>query len=221
MSLIQRSWINIDCNHLAQYDNKLCQHLIIYPKEVIPAMDFAADELYRYTYRVNSDPIQTRPYNCEKSRNLRNLNPEDLDQLVTVNGLVIRLSTIIPEMTKAHFMCTVCNQTTKVPSERGRIIEPENCNNCHAIHTQQLKHNLSEFNDKQMVKIQESPDDMPAGETPHTVTMYCHQDLVDTVQPGDRVIVTGIYRSASQRESTMQRVIKSVFNTYLDVLHFQ
>ena len=29
-------------------------------------------------------------------------------------------------------------------------------------------------------------DDMPAGQTPHTVTLYAHHDLVDSVQPGDR-----------------------------------
>ena len=30
----------------------------------------------------------------------------------------------------------------------------------------------------QMVKLQESPDDMPPGQTPHTVVVYAHGDLV-------------------------------------------
>ena len=41
------------------------------------------------------------------------------------------------------------------------------------------------------VKLQESPEDMPAGQTPHTVILFAHNDLVDKVQPGDRVNVTG------------------------------
>ena len=45
-----------------------------------------------------------------------------------------------------------------------------------------------------MIKLQESPDDMPAGQTPHTVMLYAHDSMVDAVQPGDRVAVTGIYR---------------------------
>ena len=49
-----------------------------------------------------------------------------------------------------------------------------------------LIHNRSLFTDKQMVKLQESPDDMPPGQTPHTVLVYAHHDLVDSVQPGDR-----------------------------------
>lgn len=32
---------------------------------------------------------------------------------------------------------------------------------------------------------------MPAGQTPHTVILFAHNDLVDKVQPGDRVNVTG------------------------------
>lgn len=32
---------------------------------------------------------------------------------------------------------------------------------------------------------------MPAGQTPHTVVLFAHNDLVDKVQPGDRVNVTG------------------------------
>lgn len=43
----------------------------------------------------------------------------------------------------------------------------------------------------QQIKIQESPEDMPAGQTPHTTIVYAHNDLVDKVQPGDRVNITG------------------------------
>lgn len=34
---------------------------------------------------------------------------------------------------------------------------------------------------------------MPAGQTPHTTIVYAHNDLVDKVQPGDRVNITGVF----------------------------
>ena len=47
-----------------------------------------------------------------------------------------------------------------------------------------------------MVKLKESPDDMPAGQTPHNVVLYAHSDLVDSVQPGDKVpVCLGIQHS--------------------------
>lgn len=38
---------------------------------------------------------------------------------------------------------------------------------------------------------------MPAGQTPHTTIIYAHNDLVDKVQPGDRVNITGKITSES------------------------
>lgn len=64
-------------------------------------------------------------------------------------------------------------------------------------------------------------EDMPAGQTPHTVVMYAHNDLVDKVQPGDRVTVTGIYRATPLRVNPRMRNVKSVYKTHIDVVHFR
>lgn len=64
-------------------------------------------------------------------------------------------------------------------------------------------------------------DDMPPGQTPHTVLVYAHNDLVDGVQPGDRVTVTGIYRATPLRLHPRVRNLKSVYKTHIDVVHFR
>lgn len=64
-------------------------------------------------------------------------------------------------------------------------------------------------------------DDMPAGQTPHTVILFAHNDLVDTVSPGDRVTVTGIYRAQPIQVNPRMRNIRSVYKTHIDVLHFR
>jgi len=86
----------------------------------------------------------------------------------------------------AFFQCHVCRHTQSVEIDRGTINEPTSCANCNTQQSMMLVHNRSQFTDKQMIKMQESPDDMPAGQTPHTVIMYGYGDLVDSVQPGDR-----------------------------------
>lgn len=45
------------------------------------------------------------------------------------------------------------------------------------------------FTDKQIVRLQETPDEIPEGGTPHTVSLLVHDKLVDTGKPGDRVEV--------------------------------
>ena len=62
---------------------------------------------------------------------------------------------------------------------------------------------------------------MPAGQTPHSVSLHAYGDLVDSVQPGDRVVVTGVYRAQPLRTNPRMRNVKSVYRTHVDVLHFQ
>lgn len=45
------------------------------------------------------------------------------------------------------------------------------------------------FADKQIVRLQETPDEIPEGGTPHTVSLLMHDKLVDAGKPGDRVEV--------------------------------
>lgn len=135
--------------------------------------------------------------------------------------MVTRTSDIIPEMREAFFKCIVCGSTTEVEVDRGRIAEPTLCSNCNTNHCFSLVHNRSHFCDKQLVKLQESPDDMPAAQTPQTVLLYCHNDLVDKVQPGDRVTVTGIYRAIPSVLNPRMRNVRSVYRTHIDVVHFR
>ena len=46
---------------------------------------------------------QVRTFNVEKTKNMRMLNPEDIDHLITISGMVIRTSPLIPEMREAFF----------------------------------------------------------------------------------------------------------------------
>lgn len=62
---------------------------------------------------------------------------------------------------------------------------------------------------------------MPAGQTPHTMVVFAHGDLVDKVQPGDRVTITGIYRATPLRINPRQRNVLSVYKTHFDVVHYR
>jgi hypothetical protein len=48
---------------------------------------------------------------------------------------------------------------------------------------------MNRFADKQIIKLQETPDEIPEGGTPHTVSVLMHDKLVDAGKPGDRVEV--------------------------------
>ncbi|XP_040027161.1 DNA replication licensing factor MCM4 [Gasterosteus aculeatus] len=223
ISVVGDPVLNVSCLHVQSFDAELYRQLICYPQEVIPTFDMAVNELFfeRFPDSILEYQIQVRPYNALKTRNMRSLNPEDIDQLITISGMVIRTSQLIPEMQEAFFQCQVCAFTTRVEVDRGRIAEPAVCRHCNTTHSLALVHNRSVFSDKQMIKIQESPEDMPAGQTPHTTIVYGHNDLVDKVQPGDRINITGVYRAVPMRANPRQSSVKSVYKTHIDAIHFR
>jgi DNA replication licensing factor MCM4 len=54
-----------------------------------------------------------------------------------------------------------------------------------------------------------------------TVNLCVFEDLVDVAKPGDRMEVTGIYRAHAMRLKPTQKTLKSVYRTYIDVIHFK
>ena len=126
-------------------------------------------------------------------------------------------------MKDAFFRCQVCSHTVKVDIDRGKIAEPTKCPRpiCDSPNSMQIVHNRSGFMDKQVIKLQETPDSVPAGQTPHSVSMCAYDELVDLCKAGDRVEITGIFKASPVRVNPRQRTQKSIFKTYIDVLHIQ
>ncbi|KAF8513549.1 MCM-domain-containing protein [Hysterangium stoloniferum] len=237
--------LNLDVINLLAYppSKKLHSQLLKYPQEIIPAMDQVLKDLMLaiaeedheagiegMAGEAGQDEIdeiigrvyKVRPFG-ESAGNMRDLNPSDTDKLVTIKGLVIRATPVIPDMKTAFFRCLTCSHTVQVEIDRGRIAEPERCPRdlCRSDGTMNLIHNRCEFADRQVVRLQETPDAVPDGQTPHTVSLCVYDELVDITKPGDRLTITGIFRSVPVRVNPRQRTLKSLFKTYLDVVHIK
>lgn len=228
--------LDIDTMHL-YYHSEACQRfyhqLEQFPMELVPLMDLVVQrELERMANNMAMESdmdeppaipsVQVRPYNLRKVSNIRCLDPVDMDSLLSIKGMIVRVSPVIPDLKVAHFSCTICGHDVQVTIDRGRIQEPNNrCPSCSTANTYQLVHNRSTFNDKQLVRLQETPDEVPAGQTPASVVTFCYDDLVDCVKPGDKVEVTGVLRAQPARVNPKISKVKSIYKTYVDVIHFK
>ncbi|KAK6203200.1 putative pre-replication complex helicase subunit [Scheffersomyces amazonensis] len=233
--------LNIDAKNLLAYPptRKLYHQLINYPQEVIPIMDQTikdcliqivndsnefANDIQSTLDIIDTNVYTIRPFNINfAEKGLRELNPNDIDKLVSVKGLVIRATSIIPDMKVAFFKCNACDHTVAVEIDRGVISEPIKCPRevCGQTNSMQLVHNRSSFADKQVIKLQETPDLVPDGQTPHSINLCVYDELVDSCRAGDRIEVCGIFRSLPVRANPRQRAIKSLYKTYLDVVHIK
>ncbi|KAG8643958.1 DNA replication licensing factor MCM4 isoform X2 [Manihot esculenta] len=221
---IEGEWLDVDAHDVFGYDSDLYTKMVRYPLEVLAIFDIVLMDIVSLINPLFEKHVQVRIYNLKTSTTMRNLNPSDIEKMVSLKGMIIRCSSIIPEIREAIFRCLVCGYfSDPIVVDRGRINEPTICmkQECLARNSMTLVHNRCRFADKQIVRLQETPDEIPEGGTPHTVSLLMHDKLVDTGKPGDRVEVTGIYRAMSVRVGSTQRTVKSLFKTYIDCLHIK
>ncbi|PON80788.1 DNA replication licensing factor Mcm [Parasponia andersonii] len=239
---IEGDSLDVHAHDVFDYDSDLYAKMVRYPLEVLAIFDIVLMEMVPLIEPLFEKHIQTRIFNLKASTSMRNLNPSDIERMVSLKGMIIRCSSIIPEIREAIFRCLVCGYYSEpVAVEKGRITEPTIClkEECQARNSMTLVHNRCRFTDKQIVRLQETPDEIPEGGTPHTVSLLMHDKLVDAGKPGDRVEVTGIYRAMTVRVGPAQRTVKSLFKacdgtfsllklelsdhgrTYIDCLHIK
>lgn len=221
--------LNLDCMNLKAYPatRALYDQLIRYPQEIVlHVLDFVTTTVFTDLFgeedEVNSENVyfKVRPYNLGVSINMRDLNPDDIDKLVSLKGFVIRASNPIPELKVALFRCNNCGREMPRPVENSKISEPSVCEDTSCGSKDiQMVHDRSFFFDRQIIRIQETPDSVPDGQTPHTVSVVVYDELVDSAKPGDRVEITGVYKAMPIRVNPRQRVTRSIFKTFIDALH--
>ena len=116
----------MDCKELQSFSPQLYRNLATYPREVIPILDDVISRLGRelragartpgaaasQASELPDDavqPINVRPYNLAEERAIRDLDPNDIEALVQVDGMVTRVSNVTPDMRCAlSWYCSAC-----------------------------------------------------------------------------------------------------------------
>jgi len=212
--------------HISSHSKKLYSHLIRFPTEVVPIMD---EGLFNISVRgLKAEPedlgyCRCKVYDLEEHdrRVMRAINPTDIEQLVSIRGIVIRCSDRIPDMMAATFRCPLedCRYQVTVPLSHWTVRDPTRCEGCQQTSLgMQLVHMSSKFGDKQILKLQETPELVPEGETPQNIAIHVYDDLVDQVRPGDRVEVTGIYKGVPTHPIRGWSTCSTVYRTFIDAI---
>lgn len=217
--------LDFDAAHIYEFDRDLYHKLIYFPAETILYFDRIINEFFQREGANDTSKnicsehtVQARIKNLKSKIAMRELRPKDINHLITIHGVVTKTSTIFPEMKDALFKCTACGNKAQCVVERGRVQDPGQCRHCGLKNVYELVHNLCVFTDKQYIKLQELPENIPDGTTPSEVTLILYDDMVDMVRPGDKIEVVGIFRAQPVRASINKRIYRSVFRSYMDVV---
>lgn len=183
--------------------------LITYkPDETLDAFNDAVVSILREIHfdyaEETKEKIKVRIGNYTVQKGLRDINAEVIDKLIGVSGMVVRSSEVKPLAKKIGYRCLNCDTVNEALLKGLSLRKPLKCSNCSEKELE-MDADSSFFTDFQLVRLQELPEDLPAGQLPHYVEVTVMDDLVDRCRPGDRVLLTGIVRIEHEQMTPQAR----------------
>ncbi|KAI1730732.1 MCM2/3/5 family domain-containing protein [Ditylenchus destructor] len=209
-------FLDIGYDDLKMFDEDAANKIKRYPATFLPALEAAAkrvaDEIThpRPAGQEEMEDIQVRLLLSEQAISIRKIKGSDVSQLVKVSGIIVAASQVRSRATRVSLQCRTCKHTINdveiKPGLEGFQL-PRKCGSNQAGQLQRcpldpyhVVPDKSKCVDFQVLKLQETPEDVPHSEMPRHLQLYVDRYLTDKVVPGNRVTITGVFS------------IKKVFN---------
>ncbi|KAJ2786406.1 DNA replication licensing factor MCM7 [Coemansia interrupta] len=152
---------------------------------------FPAELTRRYT-------VHFVPRGDARVQAVREVGARQIGQLVTVRGIVTRVSEVRPSMVVAAYLCDACGSEVFQQVKARQFTPLAQCASaqCAAngrrgkLHRQTRGSRFVRF---QEVRLQEMADQVPMGDIPRTLTVHCYEAAVRRLSPGDVAHVAGVF----------------------------
>ena len=201
-----RKSIPIEFEDINIKDHELAKMLIDKPDEYL---NYAAEGAYEqlriedneYAEKTKAEDFTVRVAKLLDVEQLRFLGAEHLSKLVMIEAIVVSATPIRPILMKAAYKCRKCGTTNYITQTEQMINPPVECiapdcggkGKIFTFNTEE-----STFKDSQDLRLQERPEDLPAGQLPRTIAVkLIGKELVELARPGDHVAIVGVPKAFS------------------------
>ena len=203
--------LTVDYQALEIFDPDLADLLIDKPEEVIDAASIAIKNIDPL---VKDADINIRFANLSNIIPLKTLLSKYIGTFVAADGIVRKTDEIRPRIETGVFECRGCMRLHEVEQTSGnRIIEPSLCSECGGRSFRLLQEE-SRYIDTQTARMQEPLENLSGGSEPKQMLMILEDDLVDKLNPGDKVRITGTLKTFREERS-------GKFKNYIYVNHIE
>jgi len=216
----ERRSLEVSYVQLSKYSGRIADNLLSKPDMLLRAANealrgMAMPSQYEVPFephvRFFDLPEQSRPM-------IQDIGADHVGKLICIDGLITKRTEIRPKVKVMELGCPYCEHVEKVTVDRNTVI-PETCSSCKR---KGLQHNEEEsrFVNLQRAEAQE-PLEMTRGGAPAShIEVWMEDDLVNTINPGQRVEVTGVLRIRPFNESRGQ-ASRTIYSKFLDAVHFK
>ena len=203
--------LTVNYQSLEMFDPDLADLLIEKPEEVIEAAQIAIKNIDPL---VKDADINIRFENLSNIIPLKDLLSKYIGTFVAADGIVRKTDEIRPRIETGVFECRGCMRLHEVEQTSGNhIIEPSLCSECGGRSFRLLQEE-SKYIDTQTARMQEPLENLSGGTEPKQMLMILEDDLVDELNPGDKVRITGTLKTFREERS-------GKFKNYIYVNHIE
>ncbi|TFJ96740.1 molecular chaperone GroEL [Platysternon megacephalum] len=133
-----------------------------------------------------------------KARVIRDVKADCIGKLVTVRGIVTRVTEVKPMLVVATYSCDQCGAETYQPIQSPTFMPlimcpSQECQTNRSGGRLYLQSRGSKFIKFQELKMQGHSDQVPVGHLPRSISVAVHGENTRLAQPGDHVSITGVF----------------------------
>ena len=206
----ERSLI-VNYEDLEMFDPDLADLLIDKPDEVIAASQKAIKNIDPL---MKDAELNIRFENLTNNIPLSDLLSKYIGKFVSADGIIRKTDEIRPRIETGVFECRGCMRLHEVEQTSGNnIMEPSLCSECGGRSFRLLQEE-SKYIDTQSARMQEPLENLSGGTEPKQMLMVLEDDLVDELNPGDKVRITGTLKTVREERS-------GKFKNYIYVNHIE
>jgi len=199
MSITGKRSLDIDYNHIIAVMPDVAEQLLIRPNEIIQTFEDAVTLIVR-SYFGKERKLHVRIYNLPKTLLPKQVDTSHINKFIQIEGVVTRLSPIKPFIQVAVYVCPECGEEIKRYQKpyANFTYKPRKCPSCGSRDIRR-DDEKSVFLNYQSLRLQDPPERLSGGVIPRYIDALLIDDLVDTVVPGDRVLVTGTLKVVEEK----------------------
>ncbi|AMK14812.1 minichromosome maintenance protein MCM [Methanobrevibacter olleyae] len=203
--------LKVNYEDLEMFDPDLADLLIEKPDEVIAASQKAIKNIDPL---MKDAELNIRFENLTNNVPLSDLLSKYIGNFVSADGIVRKTDEIRPRIETGVFECRGCMRLHEVEQTSGNhIMEPSLCSECGGRSFRLLQEE-SKYIDTQSARMQEPLENLSGGTEPKQMLMVLEDDLVDELNPGDKVRITGTLKTFREERS-------GKFKNYIYVNHIE
>lgn len=203
--------LTVNYEDLEMFDPDLADLLIEKPDEVILASQKAIKNIDPL---MKDAELNIRFENLNNNIPLSDLLSKYIGNFVSADGIVRKTDEIRPRIETGVFECRGCMRLHEVEQTSGNhIMEPSLCSECGGRSFRLLQEE-SKYIDTQSARMQEPLENLSGGTEPKQMLMVLEDDLVDELNPGDKVRITGTLKTFREERS-------GKFKNYIYVNHIE